>query len=83
VADLIDYAEGRAGADDRRRIELHLQTTSCMHCRGWIARASASPPSAVPSLPDNPDHAWLVASNPKWLPQALADLEQRLQELDD
>src|SRR5262245_42716455 len=39
VADLIDYALGRATSDDQSRIETHLNATDCNWCRSWLDKA--------------------------------------------
>ena len=81
VADLIDFAEGRADPEDRRRIETHLESTSCPHCRGWIAKATATLPPDPPAA--NPGPARLLPDSAKWQRQAFLDLQQRLKELED
>src|SRR3974390_3553402 len=40
VADLIDYALGKSGGDERRRIDDHLNQESCSVCRGGGEKAA-------------------------------------------
>jgi hypothetical protein len=84
VADLIDFAEDRAGPDDRRRIETHLHRTNCPHCRSWIARATADPATPEPPFRES---AAPRASRPTeetaWRKEAFLDLEKRLRSLDE
>jgi len=76
VAELIDYAQGTIGLEDRQRVETHLQGTGCGYCRRWIARAT--PNSGEPAeLPG-------AASGGKWQRDAaLRELVERLQQLDE
>ena len=88
VADLIDFAEGRAGSADQQRIQEHLNRDACPHCRSWIdkARPPANPsplafapaaaPPAPPSTPAPQRRAGL-----SWRREALADLAERLKQL--
>jgi hypothetical protein len=67
VADLLDYAQGTVGGDDRQRIEAHLQATGCAYCRSWIAKGNGDPVPA-PAI-----------GAAKWQRQAaFRELEQRL-----
>jgi predicted anti-sigma-YlaC factor YlaD len=85
VAELIDYALGRAAVADRQRIEAHLQAAGCKHCRSWIdqaaglrgspkSKAAAPQPLASPSLTDSTP----LPDNPQWQRQAFDELERRL-----
>jgi hypothetical protein len=85
VADLIDFAEGRSGADDRRRIEAHLESTHCTYCQSWIDKASGNPAPAT-----GPFRAAAlrgkrapVGDDASWQKQAFLDLEQRLKQLEE
>jgi hypothetical protein len=76
VAELIDYARGHSGADDRQRIDGHLRNGRCGYCSSWIERvqalAGASPANRSASDPG------------KWQRDAaFRDLEQRLQALEE
>ena len=86
VADLIDYADGRASLEDRQRIEAHLQDTQCSYCQSWVAKAGAKSADT-----DNPGHFRSGAAierrpateNTAWRREAFADLEQRLKQLEE
>jgi len=84
VADLIDFADGRASSEDQRRVEEHLRSAACPHCRSWIARARppASPltfaPASLPA-PTSPPRS----VSPSWQREALDDLAQRLKLLEE
>jgi hypothetical protein len=85
VADLIDFAENRAGSEERRRIESHLQSTNCPHCRSWIVRVTADP---VPPEPPFRDATAArakraAAGEASWRKEAFLDLEQRIRQLDE
>ncbi len=85
VADLIDYAQGRLRADDRRRIETHLNSGACGHCRSWIAKASsADPPGAnlvsQTTVPASPRPS--ANERSAWQRLAFRDLEERLRQLE-
>lgn len=82
VADLIDFAEGRIGAVERRVIEVHLANTNCTHCRSWIAKATV-PPGAAPFRAAAPPRERGAAEDATWRQQAFGDLEQRLRQLDE
>ena len=82
VAELIDFAEGRAGTSDRQRIEAHLADTGCGYCQSWISKAGAgvASPFSPQSLSANPS----AKSDPAtWRQQAFLDLEQRLKQIED
>lgn len=71
VADLLDYALGSAGPDERQRVETHIQGTSCSYCRSWIARAGEPAKGEA-------------ATAAKWQRRpAFDDLEHRLAELEE
>jgi anti-sigma factor RsiW len=80
VADLLDFAEGRASPEDRRVVEAHLASTNCPSCHRWInqAKASASPSSSAAAIPPR-----VIADSPRWQRKAFADLEQRLKDQAD
>jgi len=72
VADLLDYAQGNIGSDDRQRIDTHLTSTSCAYCRSWIAKGAKDPTPAP------------VAGPAKWQRSAaFRELEKRLRFLDE
>jgi anti-sigma factor ChrR (cupin superfamily) len=77
VAELLDYADGRAGADARQRVAAHLAQASCGHCREWVERAR--------SLPADEGKARVEAAPAtKWERQAaFRDLEEQLGRLED
>ncbi len=83
VADLLDFAGDRVGPDERRRIETHLQSTNCPHCRSWIETAKRAP--AQDPFRDDPPTAAKRASvgEASWRKEAFLDLEQRLRQLDE
>lgn len=85
VADLIDFAGDRVGPDERRRIETHLQSTNCPHCRSWIARATADPLPPEPPFRETapPAARRAAAGEASWRKEALLDLEQQLRQLDE
>src|SRR5438132_13490404 len=39
VADLINFALGQGLAEERRRVELHLEKGECTLCQGWVDQA--------------------------------------------
>jgi hypothetical protein len=82
VADLIDYAQGQVGLDERQRIETHLRDSNCSHCQSWIGKAgqlaSLPPPTSSARKPSSS-----TASNSKWQRLAFRDLEERLRQLDE
>src|SRR5690348_6845053 len=84
VADLIDYAQGRIGPDERGRIESHLRSGNCRHCQGWIAKAGT--PGEKATDPSPPAAAALARSpggdRSDWRQQAFRDLEERLRQLE-
>ena len=84
VADLIDYAQGQIGNDERRRIETHLKKSKCSHCQSWIAKAIL-PAGQRGSLTPSPDSPLpkSSSSDSKWQHLALRDLEERLRHLDE
>jgi len=78
VAELIDYARGQIGADDRQRIDSHLRNGHCGYCSSWVERVQALAGSA----PANTDPSSNSAG--KWQRDAaFRDLQQRLQALQD
>jgi hypothetical protein len=92
VADLIDFALGRAGADGRQRVQAHLQGTGCNHCRSWIDKATAclhaqdeagKPSTGGKEPARQPPTKTSRASISDWQCAAFRDLEQRLQRLDE
>jgi hypothetical protein len=83
VADLLDFAQGRAGPDDRQRIEVHLQSTSCPHCRRWLANSSSLPADPFDPPPLRSAALPPTADSSPWQQQVFQDLEKRLQQLDD
>jgi hypothetical protein len=83
VTDLIDFAEGRIAAADRRRIEAHLASTNCNHCRSWITKAAGPPTSAAGPFRAAAAESKRGADEASWRQQAFGDLEQRLRQLDE
>jgi hypothetical protein len=84
VAELIDFAEGRAGNAERRRIEAHVEASSCGYCQSWITKAKDSNSTpASPRIPSSQAESSSTADAPQWQRQALSDLEKRLQQLED
>jgi hypothetical protein len=93
VADLIDYALGQLGGEERRQIEEHLNHEDCSACRGWVEKASRFGPEPMPNgsmtpVPAAAARALPSVSDPTPIPpsakfqrQALADLEERLRAL--
>lgn len=92
VADLITYALGQCAADERQRVESHLQDGNCCQCRGWVEQAmrfrtdawpdlAALPARSTTSHPTN-DQTPIPPSS-KWQRQAFQDLEERLRALDE
>jgi len=79
VADLIDFAQGRVNPEDRQRIEVHLQSTGCPHCRGWIAKSV--PPFDSPQRNSSPPLA--AADSAKWQRLVFQDLGKRLRQLEE
>jgi hypothetical protein len=75
---LIDYARGHVGADDRQRIDRHLQNGRCGYCSSWIERtqALAEPSAANSAPPGNPGGKWQRDA-------AFRDLQQRLEALEE
>ena len=84
VADLIDFAEGRASSSERQRIEAHLESTSCGYCQSWIAKATSTPTSSpVRSARTKAGDCSEKAEISAWQRQAFRELEQRLGQLDE
>lgn len=94
VADLITYALGQCGSDDRQRVEAHLQETQCALCRGWLDKAARFRTDAWPDMMTPPALQFCSSSPPaadqtpippssKWQRQAFQDLEDRLRLLDE
>jgi hypothetical protein len=97
VADLIHYALGQGGSEDRRRIEAHLQQSGCPWCRGWIDGAARHRDESLPANPGlslgifaHPPSPPPPVSNPtpipesaKWQRQAFAELQRRLEMLEE
>lgn len=78
VAELIDYAQGSVGQEERQRIDTHLQSTSCGYCRGWIDKAAP-----LEEKKEKRSQADTVVPASKWQQHALRDLESRLNGLED
>jgi hypothetical protein len=78
VAELIDYARGHLGAEDRQRLDTHLRKGRCGYCSSWIERVQALAGSspANPSSSTNPGGKWQRDA-------AFRDLQQRLQALEE
>jgi hypothetical protein len=97
VADLIDYALGQANADDRQRVEAHLQTEECNICRSWVEKAARLRAEPWPNGTLTPTPVALSApaasapiNSPTPIPpsskfqrQVLTDLEERLRALEE
>ncbi len=99
LADLIDYALGRATPLERQRIEDHLQLRSCSHCQAWVEQAArfrqepnvgeknlASGPAKRPAFPSSlpsVSDRTPVPENAKWQGQVFRDLEKRLRLLEE
>jgi len=83
VADLIEFAQGLAGDEERQRIEQHISTTSCSHCRRWIDKALANLGKPAPTSGSTPAVERRAVDGTKWRRQAFLDLEQRLRHLED
>lgn len=90
VADLIDFAQGRIGPDDRRRIETHLTRNNCSHCQSWIAKAggtsageSGASQSAHLATADKSRSNSAAADRSSWQRLAFRDLEGRLSQLEE
>jgi predicted anti-sigma-YlaC factor YlaD len=83
VADLIDFAGDRVGPEDKRRIETHLQSTNCPHCRSWIAKATADPAAPEPPFRDAAAPRARLGEESTWRKEAFLDLEHRLRQLDE
>src|SRR5262245_43335114 len=84
VADLIDFAEGRSGAAERRRVEAHLASTNCTSCRSWITKAAGAPVAEpAPFRAAAPKAKQRGADEATWRQQAFGDLERRLRKLDE
>lgn len=91
VADLINYALGHAGGQDRQRVEAHLHAASCKQCRSWIDQAarlqadgrSTAKPKDVLTASLAPTDPPPLPENPQWQRQAFDDLERRLNKLEE
>jgi hypothetical protein len=97
VADLIQYALGRAHGEDRRRVERHLQAGTCSRCQHWFEQAShfrqeplldatrmSQPLANRPaSPPPNQADQTPIPESSRWQRQAFRDLEQRLRSLEE
>lgn len=92
VADLITYALGQCGSDDRQRVEAHLKEADCGLCRGWLEKAARFRTDAWPDLaaltPDplprsSPADQTPIPTSSKWQRQAFQDLEERLRLLEE
>src|SRR5262245_26847207 len=97
VADLITYALGQCGNEERQRVEAHLKETDCSQCRGWLDKAAryrsdawpAEPAALTPaapllrSPPASTANQTPIPPSSKWQRQAFQDLEERLRQLEE
>ena len=95
VADLIDFALGRANAAVGNLVQDHLRIDHCDCCRSWVDRVTQHHSGApfdwkqvdigpfrhVPSSSPSSDPT-PVPENAKWQRQAFRDLENRLRALE-
>ncbi len=93
AADLIDFALGHVSREDWQRIDGHLHSGACPHCRSWIetatrfrgepqpnpgvALALPLPPAPPPTSDPTP-----IPESSKWQRKAFRDLERRLRQLE-
>jgi hypothetical protein len=76
AAELIDYARGHIGPDDRQRIENHLRAGRCGYCSSWIDQVQAAAIQSPANPVGNPGGKWQRDA-------AFRELQQRLQALEE